>query len=91
MRHYLVIGLAVAVGLFSFHADASRSGHHSSASTGTGVNSHSHVVHGYTKRNGTHVQSYHATDPNHTQRDNYSAKGNVNPYTGKVGTKIPTH
>lgn len=44
-------------------------------------------VHGYTKKNGTHVQSYKRTSPNHTQRDNWSSTGNVNPYTGKAGTK----
>ena len=44
-------------------------------------------VKGYTKKNGTHVAPYHRTDKNHTKRDNWSTKGNVNPYTGKKGTK----
>ena len=35
----------------------------------------------------TYVQSYYKTSPNHTKLDNYSTKGNYNPYTGKVGTK----
>jgi hypothetical protein len=48
-------------------------------------------VHGYTKRDGTVVQPYTRTHENSTQRDNFSTKGNVNPYTGKVGTKEPTH
>ena len=47
------------------------------------------TVHGYTKKNGTHVQSYKRTTPNGTQKDNFSTKGNVNPYTGKKGTKTP--
>jgi glyoxylate carboligase len=51
------------------------------------VNSSSHVVSGYTRRNGTVVHSYHATDPNKTRNDNYSTRGNTNPYTGKSGTK----
>jgi hypothetical protein len=51
----------------------------------------SHYVSGYTTSRGTYVAPYHATDPNATQRGNYSAKGNLNPYTGAVGTKIPTH
>lgn len=46
-------------------------------------------VHGYTKKSGTHVQPHTRTSPNHTQRDNWSSKGNVNPYTGKAGTKMP--
>jgi hypothetical protein len=48
-----------------------------------------HVVRPYVKKNGTVVQQHHQTNPNGTQRDNYSATGNVNPYTGKAGTKVP--
>ena len=48
-------------------------------------------VHGYTKKNGTVVQPYYRSHENGTQRDNFSAKGNVNPYTGRVGTKKATH
>jgi hypothetical protein len=48
-------------------------------------------VQGYTKKNGTVVKPYTRTHENSTQRDNFSTKGNVNPYTGKVGTKEPTH
>ncbi len=49
----------------------------------------SHSVGGYTKKNGTYVQPHHSTNPNTTQRDNWSSRGNVNPYTGKHGTKVP--
>jgi hypothetical protein len=48
-------------------------------------------VNGYTKKNGTVVQPYYRSHENRTQRDNFSTKGNVNPYTGKVGTKPATH
>jgi hypothetical protein len=48
-------------------------------------------VHGYTKKNGTVVQPYYRSHENGTQRDNFSTKGNVNPYTGKIGTKQATH
>ena len=41
------------------------------------------------KRNGTYVRSYHRTNRDHTQTNNYSSKGNYNPYTGKKGTKRP--
>jgi hypothetical protein len=51
--------------------------------------SHSgHVaVRGYSTKRGTHVEPHHRSAPNRTQRDNWSAKGNVNPDTGKRGTK----
>lgn len=44
-------------------------------------------VNGYRKSNGTYVQGYYRTSANHTVRDNYSTKGNVNPYTNKRGTR----
>jgi hypothetical protein len=47
----------------------------------------SHRVNGHTKKNGTYVQPSHATNPNGRKSDNYSNKGNVNPYTGNQGTK----
>ena len=43
---------------------------------------------GFTK-SGTYRQSHYRTSPNKTKRDNWSTKGNVNPYTGKKGTKNP--
>lgn len=39
------------------------------------------------KSTGTYVAPSHHTQPNHTKADNYSTKGNENPYTGKKGTK----
>ena len=51
----------------------------------------SHSVSGHFKKNGTYVAPHHATNPNQTQRDNWSSKPNVNPYTGKQGTKEPDH
>jgi hypothetical protein len=46
-------------------------------------------VRGYTKKDGTYVAPHERTAPNNTTLDNYSTKGNVNPYTGKPGTKDP--
>jgi hypothetical protein len=58
---------------------------------GTGSNPNSHPVQDHTNGNGTYVQPYVATNPNGTQRDSYSATGNVNPYTGAVGTRSPRY
>jgi len=58
---------------------------------GTGSNSRSHSVQGYTSSSGTYVQPHTATNPNSTQMDNYSTRGNVNPYTGAVGTRTPRY
>lgn len=58
---------------------------------GTGSNPNSHPVQGYTTNSGTYVAPHQQTNPNNTQRDNYSATGNVNPYTGAVGTRNPKY
>lgn len=49
-----------------------------------------HYVRGYTRKDGTYVAPHYQTNPNSTTSDNYSTRGNVNPYTGKPGTKPDT-
>lgn len=74
------------------HGGHSYSSSRSSGSTHQGsgyVNPSSHYTRGYFRRDGTYVQGYHATNPNGTKLDNYSTRGNVNPWTGKPGTKSP--
>lgn len=44
-------------------------------------------VKGYYKSNGTYVQPHNRSSPNNTKSDNWSTYGNVNPYTGKDGTR----
>lgn len=44
-------------------------------------------VNGYYRRNGTYVAPHYRSDANGTKRDNWSTAGNVNPYTGRAGTK----
>lgn len=46
-------------------------------------------VKGYVKKDGTYVQPHFRSAPNGTKLDNYSTKGNTNPYTGKKGTVDP--
>ena len=46
-------------------------------------------VRGYVRSNGTYVAPSYRTNPNPTRVDNWSSKPNVNPYTGKTGTKDP--
>lgn len=46
-------------------------------------------VKGHVTKRGTYVAPSHRTTPTKTKVDNYSTKGNVNPYTGKKGAKNP--
>ena len=45
-------------------------------------------VNGYYKSNGTYVQPHYRSDPDSSVSNNWSTKGNVNPYTGKTGTVV---
>lgn len=44
---------------------------------------------GYVTPNGTYVPPHYSSTPNSTRLDNYSTRGNVNPYTGQAGTVNP--
>lgn len=46
-------------------------------------------VNGYYRSNGTYVNGYHRSSPNYTKMDNYSTRGNYNPYTGAKGYVNP--
>ena len=90
---------ALLAGLFllasapeSAHARGGSKGSHgggksSARASGTGSNGASHGVRGHVRKDGHYVSGHRATNPNKTRRDNYSTKGNTNPYTGKPGTK----
>lgn len=43
-------------------------------------------VNGYFRSNGTYVQPHYRSSANSTNLDNWSTKGNINPYTGSVGS-----
>src|SRR5882757_4643522 len=78
--------LAAALALVATGAQAQYTGNY-----GTGSSPSTHGVQGHTTSSGTYVQPYVATNPNSTQTDNFSATGNVNPYTGAVGTRNPRY
>lgn len=44
-------------------------------------------VRGYYRSNGTYVAPHYRSDPDTSFSNNWSTKGNVNPYTGEEGTK----
>ena len=46
-------------------------------------------VRGYTRSDGTYVAPHYRSNPNSSRSDNWSTRGNVNPYTGERGTKDP--
>jgi hypothetical protein len=46
-------------------------------------------VRGYSTKSGKYVAPHARTPSNRTKIDNYSTRGNVNPYTGKRGSVDP--
>ena len=51
----------------------------------------SEYVHGYMRNNGTYVPGHYRSTPDGSVRNNYSFKGNVNPYTGSTGHNYYRH
>jgi hypothetical protein len=43
----------------------------------------------HVRKDGTYVQGHYRSDTNSTDRDNWSTRGNSNPYTGQQGTRTP--
>ena len=46
-------------------------------------------VHGYFRNNGTYVQPHYRSAPDGNPDNDWSTRGNINPYTGKLGTRNP--
>jgi hypothetical protein len=87
------LGFGVAILLISSVAASAQSGLYGTTrspySYGTGSNPNSHYVQPHYNSNGSLTQGHYQTNPNSTTLDNYSTRGNVNPYTGATGTRRP--
>lgn len=46
-------------------------------------------VSGHYRNNGSYVQPHYRSAPDSSKTNNWSSKGNYNPYTGQSGTKDP--
>lgn len=47
-------------------------------------------VRGHYRSNGTYVKPYYRSSRDSSYNNNWSVRPNVNPYTGRMGTKSPT-
>jgi len=77
MKKYIIgslFALVILLGGLSFFTNTAEAGY----------------VRGYYKPStGSYVQPYYRSNPNSTRFDNYSTRGNYNPYTGSRGYKSP--
>ena len=74
MRTTIVIGIAALISIAAINAVSAASNHY---------------VRGYTTRNSTHVIPHHQTNTKFYKVRQLVNEGNINPYTGKAGTKEP--
>ncbi len=84
-------GLGVASVLLAFSGEVEARGggfRGRSLGPGFGSNPRSHAVRPYTRRDGTFVPPHRQSNPNREWRDNWSTNPNVNPFTGKEGSRI---
>jgi hypothetical protein len=87
----LLCGLGVALVLLAFSGEVEARGggfRGRSFGPGLGSNPRSHTVRPYTRRDGLFVPPHSQSNPNKEWRDNWSTKPNVNPYTGREGSRI---
>lgn len=70
----LIISVALVVGLLGFIGSAEAA---------------SRVKGYYKSSTGRYVMPHYRTSPNRSKFDNYSTRGNYNPYTGESGTVNP--
>jgi hypothetical protein len=88
MRH---LRTALLVALFAISPAFARGSHTSAPRlTGTGSKVSSHSVRQYL-RHGKIVKGHRSSTPDGTQTNNWTTNGNVNPWTGKPGTRYATH
>lgn len=82
MKHEIALALCLVVCAGPVVAKGGHSGSVHSATSGG-----SHAVSGHVTKRGTYVAPTRATNPDGRKSNNYSHKGNVNPYNGEKGTK----
>lgn len=85
-RFSIALAAALACSPVFARGGSHSGGSHSSDSAHASTAS-AHDVKGYTKKDGTQVVQHRQTNPDATKDNNWSTKGNVNPDTGKAGTK----
>ena len=84
---YAALGLLLAIAPVTVAQARGFGGYHARSYSSSGTSEH--YTSGYTRRTGTYVAPHYATNPNGTKMDNWSTQGNMNPHTGRMGTKSP--
>lgn len=90
-----VLGLAVLALVATSTVASARGGHGGGRSTGsysyspgTGSKPSSTYVPSHIRKDGTYVEGHRRSTPDQNFTNNWSTKGNDNPYTGKDGSRV---
>ena len=90
MKKFILSAALMVIGFASANAQSwistTNRTNRSSYSQSSNINSSSRYQQGYTRSNGTYVIGHMKTNSNETNHDNYSTRGNSNPFTGSNGT-----
>lgn len=86
IKHFITAAIVAATVLLPLGADAKRS--RSSDSEGATSTGETTQVRGYIRRDGTYVAPHVRSAPDGNFNNNWTTKGNVNPYTGQAGTRV---
>lgn len=94
MKALIVAGAVLAFGIGTAHAQygggqSSYGRNNSFGGYGTGSNPSGHYVQPSINSHGTFTGGHYQSNPNGTTLDNWSTRGNVNPYTGQTGRRSP--
>jgi hypothetical protein len=91
MRRRLTVALAAAALMVAGLAGSVSAAGYQDPYGGYGYGGYSNpnygYTHGYSRSNGTYVSGYYHTMPNSRVTDNYSYRGNYNPWTSSYGTR----
>jgi hypothetical protein len=86
MKHLILTFAIALMSVITINAQV-YSGYSSSTGYSGSTSSGVRYQKGYTRSDGTYVQGHYKTNTNSTNHDNFSTRGNVNTYTGSVGTR----
>jgi hypothetical protein len=86
----LTLSVSSSMALASNEDENAQGSHPRSMSTkhnNTDAKSDSSYVRGHKTKNGTYVKGHRRSKPDHNFSNNWTTKGNDNPYTGKDGSR----
>lgn len=87
MSAAIALMIVLSMNAQSYYGSSSYNYGSRGSSYGSSTNSSVRYQQGYTRSNGTYVHGHYKTSVNSTNHDNFSTSGNINSFTGTVGSR----